>query len=196
MHRGGSSRCRQKFTSLVRQIHRTAPCWNKPRLIVQCTKVCPQKSAVRPNFFGRANNQRLSSRAQSRDPAAKLKPNFIGVPSTALGMTALKIRKAIESDVPQLLPLMRELAEFEDYADAFAIYRGHSTRTGVPAIAARLLLSGCGRKRNSNWAACVLLRRLHLSRKTKHCSERALRYRRPSQQGRGTTLDESRRPRG
>jgi GNAT superfamily N-acetyltransferase len=36
-------------------------------------------------------------------------------------MTALKIRKAIESDVPQLLPLMRELAEFEDYADAFAI---------------------------------------------------------------------------
>ena len=39
-------------------------------------------------------------------------------------MTALKIRKAIESDVPQLLPLMRELAEFEDYADAFAIYRG------------------------------------------------------------------------
>ena len=36
-------------------------------------------------------------------------------------MTALKIRKAIESDVSQLLPLMRELAEFEKYADAFAI---------------------------------------------------------------------------
>ena len=36
-------------------------------------------------------------------------------------MAPLKIRKAIESDVPQLLPLMRELAEFEDYADAFAI---------------------------------------------------------------------------
>src|SRR5438105_1427213 len=121
MHRGGSSRCRQKFTSRFRQIHRTAPCWNKPRLIVRCTKVCREKSAARPNFFGKANNQRLSSRAQSRDPAAKLKPNFIGVPATALGMTALKIRKAIESDVPQLLPLMRELAEFEDYADAFAI---------------------------------------------------------------------------
>jgi GNAT superfamily N-acetyltransferase len=36
-------------------------------------------------------------------------------------MTALKIRKAIEADIPQLLPLMRELAEFERYADAFAI---------------------------------------------------------------------------
>jgi hypothetical protein len=36
-------------------------------------------------------------------------------------MTALKIRKAIETDIPQLLPLMRELAEFEKYADAFAI---------------------------------------------------------------------------
>src|SRR5437660_6449688 len=36
-------------------------------------------------------------------------------------MTALKIRKAIEPDVPQLLPLMHELAEFEKYADAFAI---------------------------------------------------------------------------
>src|SRR5207237_6460656 len=81
---------------------------------------CREKSAARPNFFGKANNQRLSSRAQSRDPAAKLKANFIGVPATALGMTALKIRKAIESDVPQLLPLMRELAEFEDYAGAFA----------------------------------------------------------------------------
>jgi GNAT superfamily N-acetyltransferase len=33
----------------------------------------------------------------------------------------MKIRKATEADVPQLLPLMRELAEFEGYADAFAI---------------------------------------------------------------------------
>ena len=33
----------------------------------------------------------------------------------------MKIRKAIEADIPQLLPLMRELAEFERYADAFAI---------------------------------------------------------------------------
>ena len=36
-------------------------------------------------------------------------------------MTKLKIRKAIEADIPQLLPLMRELAEFEKYANAFAI---------------------------------------------------------------------------
>jgi hypothetical protein len=33
----------------------------------------------------------------------------------------MNIRKATEADVPQLLPLMRELAEFEGYADAFAI---------------------------------------------------------------------------
>jgi GNAT superfamily N-acetyltransferase len=36
-------------------------------------------------------------------------------------MTKLKIRKATEADIPQLLPLMRELAEFEKYVDAFAI---------------------------------------------------------------------------
>jgi GNAT superfamily N-acetyltransferase len=36
-------------------------------------------------------------------------------------MTALQIRKATEADIPQLLPLMRELAEFEKYAEAFAI---------------------------------------------------------------------------
>jgi GNAT superfamily N-acetyltransferase len=33
----------------------------------------------------------------------------------------MKIRKAIEADIPQLLPLMRELAEFEKYAESFAI---------------------------------------------------------------------------
>ena len=31
------------------------------------------------------------------------------------------IRKAIEADIPDLLPLMRELARFEKYIDAFAI---------------------------------------------------------------------------
>ncbi|MEP7014625.1 MAG: GNAT family N-acetyltransferase [Verrucomicrobiota bacterium] len=36
-------------------------------------------------------------------------------------MTAPIIRKAIEADIPKLLPLMRGLAEFEKYADAFAI---------------------------------------------------------------------------
>ena len=36
-------------------------------------------------------------------------------------MTMLEIRKAVESDIPSLLPLMRELAEFEKYSDDFAI---------------------------------------------------------------------------
>jgi len=36
-------------------------------------------------------------------------------------MTSLQIRKAAEDDVPNLLPLMRELAEFEDYASDFAV---------------------------------------------------------------------------
>jgi GNAT superfamily N-acetyltransferase len=31
------------------------------------------------------------------------------------------IRKATEADIPKLLPLMRELAQFEKYADAFAV---------------------------------------------------------------------------
>jgi GNAT superfamily N-acetyltransferase len=36
-------------------------------------------------------------------------------------MTPLQVRRAVETDVPHLLPLMRELAQFEKYADAFAI---------------------------------------------------------------------------
>ena len=36
-------------------------------------------------------------------------------------MTTLEIRKAVESDIPSLLPLMRELAEFEKYSKDFAI---------------------------------------------------------------------------
>ena len=36
-------------------------------------------------------------------------------------MTTLKIRKAVESDIPGLLPLMRELAEFEKYSNDFAV---------------------------------------------------------------------------
>ena len=33
----------------------------------------------------------------------------------------MEIRKAVESDIPSLLPLMRELAEFEKYSKNFAI---------------------------------------------------------------------------
>ena len=36
-------------------------------------------------------------------------------------MITLEIRKAIESDIPSLLPLMRELAEFEKYSKDFAV---------------------------------------------------------------------------
>src|SRR5215472_6976709 len=36
-------------------------------------------------------------------------------------MATLKIRKAVEADIPSLLPLMRELAEFEKYSNDFAI---------------------------------------------------------------------------
>jgi len=33
----------------------------------------------------------------------------------------MEIRKAVEADIPDLLPLMRELAEFEKYAENFAV---------------------------------------------------------------------------
>jgi GNAT superfamily N-acetyltransferase len=36
-------------------------------------------------------------------------------------MTTLAVRKAVASDIPNLLPLMRELAEFEKYSKDFAI---------------------------------------------------------------------------
>lgn len=36
-------------------------------------------------------------------------------------MASLAIRKAVEADIPNLLPSMRQLSEFEKYADDFAI---------------------------------------------------------------------------
>ncbi len=33
----------------------------------------------------------------------------------------MRVREAIEADIPDLLRLMRELARFEKYADAFAV---------------------------------------------------------------------------
>jgi GNAT superfamily N-acetyltransferase len=36
-------------------------------------------------------------------------------------MASLRIRKAVEADIPNLLPLMHELAEFEKYATDFAV---------------------------------------------------------------------------
>jgi len=33
----------------------------------------------------------------------------------------MEIRKAVEADIPNLFPLMRQLAEFEKYADDFAV---------------------------------------------------------------------------
>src|SRR5438046_8835236 len=33
----------------------------------------------------------------------------------------MEIRKALEADIPNVLPLMRELAEFEEYAEDFAV---------------------------------------------------------------------------
>ena len=36
-------------------------------------------------------------------------------------MTAPLVRKAVEADIPKLLPLMRELAEFEKYGKEFVI---------------------------------------------------------------------------
>src|SRR3954467_13206006 len=49
---------------------------------------------------------------------------------------AIKIRKAIERDIPRILPLMRELAVFEKYDHAFAItqdiLREQGFRTSPP----------------------------------------------------------------
>lgn len=48
----------------------------------------------------------------------------------------VEIRKAVESDIPSLLPLMRELAEFEKYSKDFAIteevLREHGFRRSPP----------------------------------------------------------------
>ena len=41
--------------------------------------------------------------------------------SLASGKDHMEIRKAVEADIPNLLPLMRQLAEFEKYADDFAV---------------------------------------------------------------------------
>src|SRR5262245_21545825 len=36
-------------------------------------------------------------------------------------MSSVRIRSAVETDIPRLLPLMKALAEFEKYADAFVV---------------------------------------------------------------------------
>src|SRR5262245_59333415 len=36
-------------------------------------------------------------------------------------MSGIAVRKAVEGDIPNLLPLMRALAEFEKYADSFVV---------------------------------------------------------------------------
>jgi len=36
-------------------------------------------------------------------------------------MSGITVRKAVEGDIPSLLPLMRALAEFEKYVDSFAV---------------------------------------------------------------------------
>jgi hypothetical protein len=36
-------------------------------------------------------------------------------------MATLAVRKAVEADIPNLLPLMRARAEFEKYAEDFAV---------------------------------------------------------------------------
>jgi GNAT superfamily N-acetyltransferase len=41
--------------------------------------------------------------------------------SSASRKDPMEIRKAVEADIPNLLPLMRQLAEFEKYADDFAV---------------------------------------------------------------------------
>jgi GNAT superfamily N-acetyltransferase len=56
------------------------------------------------------------------------------------------IRKATEADIPQLLRLMRELAEFEKYADVFAVteevLREQGFRRSPPDFHARVAEEG------------------------------------------------------
>ena|SRR5438067_1761969 len=78
-------------------------------------------------------------------------------------MTKLKIRKATEADIPQLLPLMRELAEFEKYV--ICNHGRDITRTGISSITARFLLSGRGRKQHVGRDFGLLLRRIYLRAK-------------------------------
>ena len=78
-------------------------------------------------------------------------------------MTKLKIRKATEADIPQLLPLMRELAEFEKYV--ICNHGRDITRTGISSITARFLLTGRGRKQHVGRDFGLLLRRIYLRAK-------------------------------
>jgi hypothetical protein len=54
-----------------------------------------------------------------RRHVAALQKKSRGAPR--LTKIATEIRKAVEADIPNLLPLMRELAEFEKYAEDFAV---------------------------------------------------------------------------
>ena len=109
-------------------------------------------------------------------------------------MTKLKIRKATEADIPQLLPLMRELAEFEKYV--ICNHGRDITRTGISSITARFLLTGRGRKQHVGRDFGLLLRRIYLSREAEPNRQRALRGRIAPVQGSRQSSDESGCPRG
>ena len=59
------------------------------------------------------------TRVLKRRPVAALQKKLREAPR--LTKIAMEIRKAVEADIPDLLPLMRDLAEFEKYAEDFAV---------------------------------------------------------------------------
>src|SRR2546421_11239247 len=97
MRRVGLSRCRQKLAFRCRRTLPIAKRSNKQRSIARCTRAFLRKSVDRPSLSGKADSHTFRPRS------------------------GMLIRKAVETDVSKLLVLMRELARFEKYIDAFAI---------------------------------------------------------------------------
>ena len=193
----------RRIVALPSEVHIPLPPDSPHRAVLEQTALnCPVHKSLPPRnqspdeiFLGRLTiNGRHPERSRGIPPR-KLKLTSTGcldcarddsIENTKGNRIRYSTNTAVDARTGRVRKLRRRLCN----------YRGHSTGTGVPTIAARLLLSGCGRKREFNWAACLLLRRLHLSGKTKHRRKRALCCRRPSQQGRGKTLNESRCARG
>ena len=84
---------------------RSAKSLSKPHSIVPCTKVCRRKSIGRRNFSGKGDSWICAQRRCPRRSRC-----FSGALRVILLRIDMEIRKAVEADIPNLLPLMRELA--------------------------------------------------------------------------------------
>ena len=108
----------RRIVALPSEIHIPLPPDSPHREVLEQTALnCPVHKSLPPEIIARRNSS-------GKDDAVIIlpcEPRARAAELRKCSMTTVKVRKAVESDIPSLLPLMRELAEFEKYAADFAV---------------------------------------------------------------------------